>query len=320
MGYIGAKSSVKLGIESTFGTEANVKYKIPFTSEGLNHTLETVRSEALLGLRGTKSIAPGKTGAAGSLDVEAYPSSIGVLFYLALGKVTQQDPDTTSDSGDEYSVITPIGVTEELPSATLEINHSGEAFKYLGQKVNSLSFTGNVDNIANLSVDFVGIEASTGSATEDSTMVEIDNDPYYFKELTIYTDDFTTTTDTMSEVSLTIENNLADDDYRLDGTGKRKTIDAGNLSITGSSSFIFDSDLVTNQYNEFVNFTDAALGIKLEKTSGEKLTIFLPRIKFTNMTHDIGGPGKITVSADWEALINSSGNIITVEDHTVVGY
>ena len=308
--YTGAKSSLKLGIEDTFGTAASLKYKIPFTSESLNYTLETIRSEALLGLRGTKSIAPGKIGASGSVSLEMYPSSIGVLFYLALGKAT---------ANANHTLIEPIGVTEDLPSATIEVSHAGEKFLFLGQKVNSLSLTANVDSIASLSVDFVGKKAIAEAGTEETIMVEIDDDPYYFKEILLYdNEDLNIPVDTMSELTLTIANNLNEDDYRLDGTGERKTIEPGQLEITGSMNIIFDANLLTGKYKDFVQFNDIAIGAKFEKASEKKFTIVLPRVKLTNLTHDIDGPGTITVSADYEAVLNSAGKIIQVKDYTII--
>lgn len=310
--YTGAKSSLKLGIEDTFGTAASLKYKIPFTSESLNYTLETIRSEALLGLRGTKSLAPGKIGASGSVSLEMYPSAIGVLFYLALGKATQNV---------DHTLIEPIGVTEDLPSATIEVSHAGEKFLFLGQKVNSLSMTANVDSIANLTVDFVGKKAITGGGTDATTMVEIDDDPFFFKELTLYTDaGLTIKANNMSEITLNIANNLNEDDYRLDGTGERATLEPGALEITGSLIIIFDETLLNGKYKDFVEFNDVVIGAKFEKSVDEKFTILIPRAKISNLTHDIDGPGTIAVSADYEAILNSVGKIIEVKDYTIIGY
>lgn len=313
--YTGAKSSVLLGIESSFGTEATATWKLPFTSESLNHKVEAVRSEALLGTRGIKSLAPGKLGAEGSLDVELYPETAGVLFYLALGKATLIDPDAVSSSGDEYTQITPIGLSEELPSASIEVNHGGQSFKYPGMKINQLRFSGAVGAIPSVTADFIGKEEQSGSLTQGSLTVPGD-DPFYFKELKLYTDQFTTTTDLYSSIELTINNNLDSDDYRLDGTGKRKSLEPGTLEITGSLDIIFDSSVVSGEYASFKNFTEAAIGIELEKDATNKLTIYIPRLLFSNMTHDISGPDKIMFRAEFTALIPLAGEIIEVLDYT----
>jgi hypothetical protein len=312
--YTGAKSSVLLGIESTFGSAATATWKLPFKSESLNHKVEAVRSEALLGTRGIKSLAPGKLGAEGSLDVELYPETAGVLFYLALGKATLIDPNAAS-SGDEYTQITPIGLSEELPSASIEVNHGGQSFKYLGMKINQLRFSGAVGAIPSVTADFIGKEEQSGSLTQGSLTVPGD-DPFYFKELKLYTDQFTTTTDLYSSIELTINNNLDSDDYRLDGTGKRKSLEPGTLEITGSLDIIFDSSVVSGEYTKFKNFTEAAIGIELAKDATNKLTIYIPRLLFSNMTHDISGPDKIMFRAEFTALIPGAGDIIEVIDYT----
>ncbi|AEX84781.1 hypothetical protein XO10_00655 [Marinitoga sp. 1135] len=314
MSYTGAKSSVLLGIESSFATEATLKYKLPFKSESLNHKIETAKSEALLGIRGTKSLAPTKEGAEGSLELEAYPTSAGLAFYLALGKAALVDPDGTADSGDEYTKITPIDLNSDIPSATVQVDHSGQKMKYLGMKVNSLKFSGAVGSIPSISLDLVGKEEVVGAGTE-GTIVDVDDQPFFFKELTLYTDDFQTTTDLYSSIELNIGNNLDADDYRLDGTGKRKTLEAGNLEITGSLDIIFDASVVSGEYSKFKNFQDGAIGIKLEKATGEKLTIYLPRINFSEMTHDIGGAEKIMFKANFTALIPDTGDVIEVSDY-----
>ena len=315
MAYTGAKSSVLLGIESSFGEAATLKYRIPFKDESLNHKIEAVKSEALLGIRGTKAIAPGKEGVEGSIPAEFYPYSTGVLFYLALGKAALVDPDTTPDSGDEYTKITPIGLTEDLPSATIQVDHSGQKMHYLGCKVSSLKLSIAVGAIPTVSVDIVGKQEVAGSATE-GTIVNPGDEPFYCKEIKLYTDQFVTTTDLYTSIDLNINNNPDTDDYRLDGTGLRKTIEAGQLEITGSMDIIFDASVVSGEYSKFKNFQDAALGIELAKASGEKLTIYLPRIRFSEMTHDISGPEKIMFKANFTALIPSSEDIIEVCDYT----
>jgi hypothetical protein len=313
--YTGAKSSVLLGIESSFGSEATATWKLPFKSESLNHKVEAVRSEALLGTRGIKSLAPGKLGAEGSLDVELYPETAGVLFYLALGKATLIDPDAAPSSGDEYTQITPIGLSEDLPSASIEVNHSGQSFKYLGMKLNQLRFSGSVGAIPTVTADFVGKEELSGSLTQ-GTLTTPGDDPYYFKELILYTDEFTTSTDLYSSIELSINNNLDTDDYRLDGTGKRKSLEAGTLEITGSIDIIFDPTAVSGEYTNFKNFTEAALGIELAKDATNTIQIYIPRLLFSNMTHDISGPDKIMLKAEFTALIPLSGDIIKVSDYT----
>ena len=311
----GAKSSVLLGIESSLGQEAQATYKLPFTSESLNHTVEAIRSEALLGNRGIKSLAPGQVGAEGSLDVELYPETAGVLFYLALGKVALIDPDANPGSGDEYTKITPIALTEDLPSASIEVNHGGQQLKYLGMKLNQLRFSGAVGAIPNVTADWVGIEEQSGGLTQ-GTIVTPGDDPYYFKELKLYTDEFSTTTDLYSSIELTINNNLTTDDYRLDGTGKRKTLEAAQLEITGTIDIIMDASVMTGEYAKYKDFTEASIGIELAKDATNTLKIYIPRLLFSNMTHDIGGPDKVMLRAEFTALIPQSGEIIYVEDYT----
>ena len=302
----GAKSGLKIGIESTFATEADLKYVMPVTSESLNHEVEPQKSEALLSKRGVSSIAPGSEGAGGSADFEAYPNSAGLLFYLALGKAEEESGDTK---------ITPIGINEDLPSSTIEVNHSGSKTKYRGMVVDSLTFNGAVGTIPNFSVNFVGKEEIIGGGTDAGTLVQAGNDPYYFKELKVYKDDFSTLADDYSSIELTINNNLDTDDRRLDGTGKRKTVAAQGLEITGNVEIIFSATALAGEYAKYKNFDDAEISFILEKGDDE-IKVHIPRLKFTEMPHDIGGADKITLNASFEAILPASGNIIEVIDET----
>ncbi|AJW76918.1 hypothetical protein X275_01355 [Marinitoga sp. 1197] len=305
MAFTGAKSSILLGLESSFATAASLKYKLPFKSESINHKIEALKSEALLGLRGTKNVAPGKESVEGSIEMEAYPNSLGVLFYLALGK---------SSLDTDHAKIVPISNTEDLPSATIQVDHSGQKMLYKGIKVNNLKFSGAVGAIPNISIEVLGVDEIIGGGTE-GTISEPGDEPYYFKELTLFTDNLTTFTDMYSSIEFTLNNNLDAEDYRLDGTGKRKTIDEGKFEISGTIDIIFDSTTISGEYTEYKNFTNAQLGIKLEKATGEKLTIYLPKIRFTEMTHDISGPDKIVLKANFEGLLPAAGDIIEVHDY-----
>jgi len=302
--YVGAKSSLLLGIETTFGTPATLRYRIPFTSESINYKLDVQTSEALLGFRGPKALVPGKLGVEGTIEAEAYPETTGVLFYLALGK---------QETATDHTKITPIGLTEDLPSATIQVDHGGQKIHYTGVKVNQLTFSGSVGAIPKLSLDVVGVDEIMGGATEGTLTVPGD-EPFYFKELKLYTDQFVTTTDLYSSIELTINNNLDTDDYRLDGTGKRKSLPAQQLEVTGRIDIIFASSVVSGEYSKFKNLTDAALGIELQKGTG-KIQIYLPRVRFTEITHDVRGPEKIVLNASFTALLPTTGSIIEVRDY-----
>jgi hypothetical protein len=182
-------------------------------------------------------------------------------------------------------------------------------------KLNQLRFSGSVGAIPTVTADFVGKEELSGSLTQ-GTLTTPGDDPYYFKELILYTDEFTTSTDLYSSIELSINNNLDTDDYRLDGTGKRKSLEAGTLEITGSIDIIFDPTAVSGEYTNFKNFTEAALGIELAKDATNTIQIYIPRLLFSNMTHDISGPDKIMLKAEFTALIPLSGDIIKVSDYT----
>lgn len=310
----GAKSALKLGIETSWATPAELKYLLPFTSESLNYRIENIRSEAILNRRSSLAIAPGQEGVEGSFDAELYPNTTGVLFYLALGKATLEDPDSTPDSGDEYTKIVPIGVTEDLPSATVRVNHGGvKEYDYTGLRVRSLNFEGAVGAIPKVTLDLVGKSEGEELATE-GTLTTPDNEPFYFKELTLSKDGTVYNVATYSDIRFTINNNPSEDDYVLDGTGQRIDIAPGDLQITGSATLLFNTETIADEYAKFKSWTSFSLWIKLTKNSTDFI-IYLPKLQITEAPHDIGGKEKITIGLSFEALDDGSNGIIIVEDH-----
>jgi len=314
MGATGAKSGIKLGIESTWGTPATLKYLLPFTSESLNYKVETSKSEAILNTRGTKAIAPGKEGVSGSIEVEAYPKISGLLFYLALGKASLKDPDEDANSGDEYIEVKPIGISEELPSVTARVNHGGvKTLDYTGLRVNTLNFEGSVGAIPKISMDLVGLAESENVATE-GTVETLDKEPFYFKELLLSKDGVTYNVNNYSDIKFSISNNIDEDEYALDGTGKRRGLGAGALEITGNATLILDSSAFSGEYTKFKQWQTFELYIKLSK-SGKDLIVRLPMLQITEATHDVGGKDKITMNLKFEALEDETYGPIVVEDH-----
>ena len=312
----GARSSVKLGIETSWATPAELKYVVPVTAESLNYRIENIRSEALLNRRASLAIAPGQEGVEGSIDVELYSEVAGLLFYLALGNTSAEDPDSTPESGDEYTKITPIGVTGDLPSATIRVDHGGiKAWDYTGLRVRSLDFEGAVGAIPRLTVDFVGKSQGEDLATDNVTVTP-SSEPFYFKELTLSKDGTVYDVATYSDIRFTISNNPTEDDYVLDGTGQRIDITPGDLQITGTATLIFGSDVVSDEIAKFQNWTSFELYLKLTKNSTDFI-IHFPKLQITEISHDIGGKDKITVDMSFEALDDGSNGIIVVEDHFV---
>lgn len=310
----GAKSKLLLGVETAWGSPAELKHQIPFTSESLNYIVEALRSGAILNTRGTKAVAPGQEGVAGSIEAELFPETTGVLFYLALGKATAEDPDETPSSGDEYTKIVPAGINEDLPSATVRVNHGGvKTLDYTGLRINQLSFEGAVGSIPKITADLIGKTEGEDLATENIQNAPGD-EPFFFKELTLSKDGNNFNVATYSDIRFSINNNLSEDDYVLDGTGQRIDVAAGELQLTGSATLLFNADVMSDEYAKFKSWTTFSLWIKLEKGTS-KFVIYLPKVQITELTHDIGGKEKISVGINFEALEDASDGVIVVEDY-----
>ena len=314
--YSGSKSKLFIQHGSNW-------FRMPFKSESINRTIEAITSEALLGTRGTKTVAPGRESVEGSFEVEAFPAITGPLLYWALGEAAAYDSngDTTNDS----ILINQLGKGSisdaELPLLNILVNHSGLLAGFQEVKINSLRFSASVGSIPSLSADVVG--KTTTNLTEPTTYKDIGDDPFYFKEISLFKANAGGSWDALSfsqtykytNLEFTINNNIDTEDYRFDGTGTRYSMPEGNLEITGSLDVILDSDVWSDEFQKFLAFEDFALKAVLDKSSVGKIEIIFPRIKFTEFPHDISGPDRITVSASFNALLDADGYAIIVIDH-----
>lgn len=301
-----ARSGVGIGIEATFGTAAtSLGYRLPFTSESLNQKIDMLKSEAKLRSRFTKAMGLGKEGAEGELSMELYPEIAGLFFYLALGN-SVLDVD--------HAKITPIDFGDgSLPSVSIGVSHDGIPFDYLGMKVNSLKLDAALNAIAKISANFIGVQEVDGAISDDASIV-VPSEPYWMREMTFSLDGFSTVADDLSSVSLSIENNLDNDDYRADGTGQRKSLEAQAFGLTGNIEAILDASTKASLLAKYKSGEDIQLAVKFEKTGGSKLIVTMPKLRLTEAPHDISD-GKILVKAGFTGVKPSAGNIIEVEDY-----
>lgn len=159
------------------------------------------------------------------------------------------------------------------------------------------------------------------SVDETSITYKPTVDPFTFKEISLlYSDDGTTFSSTVkyTNFELTINNNLDADDYRFDGTGLRYTLMPANLEITGSLDIVLDYNAIAKDYQKFTNFADWGIKAVFEKVKDSttyKLEIVLPRVRFSELNHDINDAGRLTLSGSFTALGPSSDAPIEVYDY-----
>jgi hypothetical protein len=81
----GARASVAIGEESQWGDAIDPTHRIPFTSESLSASEETLESEAIRGDRGRRDLIPGVLDISGDLSFEQSASGFGMLIRHVLG-------------------------------------------------------------------------------------------------------------------------------------------------------------------------------------------------------------------------------------------
>ncbi|CAM0069987.1 minor tail protein [Vibrio phage K251 g3] len=115
----------------------------------------------------------------------------------------------------------------------------------------------------------------------------------------------------VTEISLTLANGI---EPRFVVGSKNSILPSlGRSNLTGSiTAFFEDSSLV----EKFINESDSSIEFELPDVEGNKLTIKIPRIKYTGGQPDVAGEGPVTLSMPFQALLDpvTQTNLIMERD------
>jgi hypothetical protein len=174
----------------------------------------------------------------------------------------------------------------------------------------SLTLTQDEENFVKIAVDFEGREETkvSNSAPTYPTFNGVSWD-----QVTTFTAaGGSTFACRMAEFK--IENDLADNRYKL---GSRLRIGMGRKAVrkvTGKLQFEFDN---VSLYDQFRNFTEGTLsaiwtGGLAGGSTPYSLTIAIQRLIFTGTTPKANGPGPVIIDMPFEALYNGTNDEIQI--------
>jgi hypothetical protein len=305
---IGAKSRIIYQQETTFKTtpatpNANLLY---FETESFQSTRNLIDSKTIRGSRDATKPIIGNKDVKGTIktELQAY---IGTLLKGALGNVV------TVGTAVPYTHTITVG---SLPTFTIEKGFTdiGEYFLYNGCKVNKLDLTVSPEGFQNLSLDFVGARETASTTSYDSTPNDLTKVSWTGFNIA-YIKEGGTPIATVTEVTLSIENNLDASVYVIGGQGERYSLPEGIIKVSGKIKALFDGmSLLQKAMNSQTSSLEISysLGTGDGSSGNEALDILIPELIYSPVSPAIAGPSGVFIDLPFEAFYstNATGSSI----------
>jgi len=275
----GWEGQIGWGDETSWGTPATINRFAPFISESLRLEIDRLVSPGIRGGRGRRSeeVVPGRKNVTGDVVFDLWAKGLGLWFKHALGSVTSAQQGGTS------AYLHTFSLTDALPPGlTVEIKKGGTQFhKYSGVRVDRWTIGAAINAIPRMTFTVLGkdesISGSGATASYPSGNELLSFHQGIFKIDTSQVDIY--------EFELTLNNNLADSDYRL-GAPTRASLLPRSREVTGRFRLPYDA---VTEYTKFRNFTPAALNLKftgslIQGSYYVEFTIDLPVVHYDGST------------------------------------
>ncbi|MFC4768742.1 phage tail tube protein [Effusibacillus consociatus] len=305
----GSLSHVGLGKETTWGTAVAATDYLKFVSESLTEEIEQVISEALDAKFDEGASFEGLHTISGDVSFDVYPNVLGHILRMAWGAPVTTQPDAVGNPTVYQHVFTPVQTNFSnvcaLPPYTFEVHRDLEnAFQYAGAVANSLMFSFGTDTkimqaVMNVIAKKLALIAKTTPSFETTN-------PFLWHQATV-TINAAANSDVQT-LEFGIENNM-EGRATLDGTKEINRI-WRNGKRSFPVNFTFDPKDLT-EYNRFRNQNEVTAKIELvgaliSGTYNYKLTIDIPKLRYTTFPINAGGAGAITAQVNGAAKYDAT--------------
>jgi hypothetical protein len=305
----GALTHVGLGKEVTWGTAVAAADYLQFVSEGFNEEIEQIISAAQRGIVDESPSFEGMHNIAGDLSFEAYPNILGHILRAALGAPVTTQPDAVNNPTVYQHVFTPVqdkfSADCALPPYTFEVHRDLEqAFQYAGAVINDLTLTFGTDQ--KIMQGSAAVIAKVLALIAKTTPSFETTDPFMWHQSTITING--TVNGDIQTLNFGVNNGL-------EGRGTLNgTKDISRIKRNGKRTFPvnFTFDLTDQtEYSRFRSQSEVAAKIELvgaliSGTYNHKLTVDIPKLRYTTFPINVGGAEQITAQANGMAKYDAA--------------
>lgn len=284
----GYRKIFALAEQSAFDVEASIYTNfLIFTDESLAQTKTAIEPDEVQGEAGRELSLEGRIMVGGDVAVNLRPEGgAWLLMKHAFGALVTSQPDSSGAPSVYQHIFT---LADEVPQDGLsaKIDRNIDVFSYIGLKVQSVSFEYAMDAVG-LATTFTLVgrnEIPGGSQPVPVYTVQI---PWRDYQGVFLMDGIE---QRISSFSLSIGNNLREDDFRSGSQYRAQIERGGQRDITGSFSRRYIDNVL---YNKFINWETAILrftftGVVIEGGFSYTLVISIPVARITGSTPGTGG-------------------------------
>ncbi len=289
-----------IGEQTAFDTEVSTYPNfVMFTDESLAQTKTEITPDEVTGEAGREIDLEGRRMVGGDVSVNLRSEGgAWLLLKHALGSLATIQPDPSGAPLVYQHIFT---LMNELPEygLSLKVDRDIDVFSYIGCKVQSITLDYVMDGPLTLSLTLVGRNEIQGGSVP--TPVYTTQIPFMDYQGVFLMDNLE---QRIGSFSLTLANNLREDDFRSGSQYRSQIERAGQRDVTGSFSRRYIDNVL---YNKFINWETGILrftftGAVIEGGFSHALVIDLPVVRFTGSTPGMGGPDMAPQDVPFRAL------------------
>ena len=319
----GLGGSVGVAAEATYGTFVVPTRWPEFESETLKWVPKVVTGKAING-----GLAPSlaqrvvtSSMVQGELKTYAFQSGLGIFFEQLFGSSTIAQQGATNAWLQTHTIGDVAGKSLSLQVNRPDTAKGDHPYSYSGLKVSQMLLECGLDEIAALTLSFLGKQLSTSEALTAPAPVA-GNAPFHFAQGVITAGAIGSEAEVLSvtKASTTIKRGFDDKRFPIGGAGlmaeptQNAWMDAGG---TFDTEFINSTDWET-AYNTqaplsaYLTFT----GPVISGTYNYELKLWFPNIAFDDGGPEIAGPDILKPSYKWTAYDDGTHGLCTLTYQT----
>jgi hypothetical protein len=301
----GSTSQILIDDETTYAvspTTPNASV-LPFVTETLRMSRDMVQSATIMASRSARKPVRGKLNVAGDINFELAPQYGRLLRHL-FGNYA------SSGSAAPYTHTFKIG---NLPAGMVvekQFADVGKFFLYNGCKIATFKTSVSPSGMISSSVGLIGAEEIVSTSSIDTTPINLGHTPFDGFSASILQGGASLATGT--KIDFQIDNGLDQDQYVIDGTGRRRSLPEGTAKVSGTLEVLFDS---TTLYDLAVNNTETTLQLDFVLGTGtgasvgnEKLSFIFEEMLFSPQASVVDGPKGLKYNLPFVAYYNDAAD------------
>ena len=286
----GSRSSLAIGVETTFGTAASTYTNLPIKTHSLDLTKERLQGQDIQSDRMPRVDRHGNRNAAGSIEVDLRKGNYDDLLESALL--------SSFDSADEMV----IGTTPKFLTLEDRMEDISQFRLFTGMTVSTMNISIAPNQMVETSFDMVGKDMSvsgTGKTVSASTV----NSPFDSYNGAIYEGGVGSgdLVNVITSISFSVTNSFAP--TFVVGSATAPQLEFGRSVIEGTMSvYAEDATFI----NKFLNETESSFQVSVDDPSGSNAYTFLmPRVKYNGASVPLANEQSRIIELPFVALYDS---------------